>query len=357
MIPKIELYKEIFRFENQISILHSEFFVTGSFKQGDLLIVSDSKSWNSFINKEKEIECLATGLDLFSSKNKYQKYAKTFRDYLANTAPPIILKYKETQKLKKSELKKLFQDLSLFWYLYCFTEHSFHDLAYKVMLKDKNKILQKNLSDLGQLKLTARETLNAYMFKGGVIPNILDSLSKQFLKNDEANFLFSFELLDLFLGKKVGKEVIDNRKKCYALAVNNGRLHEYSYPDSVKILTTFVKDNQGDKAKGIIANKGKIIGKAVIAPMFNDLLEVRKIIPKMNQGDILVAQTTSPEYMALCKLAGAIVTDQGGMLSHAAIVSRELGIPCIVGTKTATKIFKDGDMLEVDANFGVVKKI
>jgi pyruvate,water dikinase len=91
--------------------------------------------------------------------------------------------------------------------------------------------------------------------------------------------------------------------------------------------------------------------------MFNDLLEVRKIIPKMNQGDILVAQTTSPEYMALCKLAGAIVTDQGGMLSHAAIVSRELGIPCIVGTKTATKIFKDGDMLEVDANFGVVKKI
>jgi len=57
------------------------------------------------------------------------------------------------------------------------------------------------------------------------------------------------------------------------------------------------------------------------------------------------------------KKAGAIVTDEGGITCHAAIVSRELGIPCVVGTKIVTKVFKDGDLVEVDANKGLVKKV
>jgi pyruvate,water dikinase len=61
--------------------------------------------------------------------------------------------------------------------------------------------------------------------------------------------------------------------------------------------------------------------------------------------------------MVACRKAAAIVTDLGGLVSHAAIVSRELNIPCIVGTKHATKIFKDGDMVEVDTQTGVVRKI
>ena len=55
--------------------------------------------------------------------------------------------------------------------------------------------------------------------------------------------------------------------------------------------------------------------------------------------------------------AKAIITDEGGLTCHAAIISRELGIPCIIGTKIATKVLKDGDMVEVDANKGIVKKI
>jgi len=57
------------------------------------------------------------------------------------------------------------------------------------------------------------------------------------------------------------------------------------------------------------------------------------------------------------KEAGAIITDEGGITCHAAIVSRELGIPCIIGTKIATKVLKDGDIVEVDAGKGVVKII
>ncbi len=72
-------------------------------------------------------------------------------------------------------------------------------------------------------------------------------------------------------------------------------------------------------------------------------------------GDVLVAPMTSPEYVFLMKRAAAVVTDAGGLTSHAAIVSRELGKACIVGTKVATRVLKDGDRVEVDSEKGTVK--
>ena len=72
-------------------------------------------------------------------------------------------------------------------------------------------------------------------------------------------------------------------------------------------------------------------------------------------GEILVANNTTPEFTPIMKKAAAIITEQGGITSHAAIVSRELGIPCVIGTRIATKVLKDGDRVEVDANCGLVK--
>jgi len=63
---------------------------------------------------------------------------------------------------------------------------------------------------------------------------------------------------------------------------------------------------------------------------------------------------TQPEFLPAMKKASAIITDEGGLTCHAAIISRELGIPCIIGTKIATKVFKDGDIVEVDATRGIV---
>ncbi|MBU4375310.1 hypothetical protein KKH38_02310, partial [Patescibacteria group bacterium] len=64
---------------------------------------------------------------------------------------------------------------------------------------------------------------------------------------------------------------------------------------------------------------------------------------------------TRPEHLMGMKKAGAIITDDGGITCHAAIIARELGIPCIIGTKIATKVLKDGDFVEVDAERGIVK--
>ena len=71
--------------------------------------------------------------------------------------------------------------------------------------------------------------------------------------------------------------------------------------------------------------------------------------------DILVSPMTRPDFVPAMKIAGAVVTDEGGVICYAAIISRELGIPCIVGTKIATKVLHDGDLVEVDADNGVVR--
>lgn len=76
-----------------------------------------------------------------------------------------------------------------------------------------------------------------------------------------------------------------------------------------------------------------------------------------NQGDILVCDNTDVRFLPFMKLASAIVTDRGGILTHAAIISRELGKPCIIGTKRATQVIKDGDLIEVDAEKNVIKNV
>lgn len=100
--------------------------------------------------------------------------------------------------------------------------------------------------------------------------------------------------------------------------------------------------------KGIVASKGKVRGTVKV------VLDVHNDSAKLHKGDILVTSMTRPEYLSLMSIASAFITDEGGLTCHAGIVAREMNKPCIVGTKTATKILKDGDIVEVDANRGVV---
>ena len=87
------------------------------------------------------------------------------------------------------------------------------------------------------------------------------------------------------------------------------------------------------------------------------LIRTEKDLIHLEEGNIFVARTTEPRFTAYMQKAAAIITDEGGITSHAAITSRELEIPCVIGTNKATKILKDGDIVEVDANKGIVKVI
>jgi pyruvate,water dikinase len=101
--------------------------------------------------------------------------------------------------------------------------------------------------------------------------------------------------------------------------------------------------------KGIPAGK-RSYGVGVAKVVFNPE-EAAKV---MQKGDILVTDMTNPDYVPFMKLAGAIVTDKGGVTCHAAIVSRELGIPCVVGTENATKLLVTDKEYTVDSRSGVV---
>ena len=103
--------------------------------------------------------------------------------------------------------------------------------------------------------------------------------------------------------------------------------------------------------KGLVVSKGETVKGAV------KILLTPRQMSKMKKGDILVAPMTSPDFITAMRKASAIITDEGGMTSHAAIVSRELGIPCIVGTRIATKVLKDGMLVGVDTTKGLVRII
>jgi phosphohistidine swiveling domain-containing protein len=99
---------------------------------------------------------------------------------------------------------------------------------------------------------------------------------------------------------------------------------------------------------GEIACKGYIKGRVKI-------VLTNKDIGKVQDSDILVSPMTRPDFLPAMNRAAAFVTDEGGITCHAAIVARELKKPCIIGTKIATQVLKDGDMVEVDADNGIVR--
>lgn len=144
-------------------------------------------------------------------------------------------------------------------------------------------------------------------------------------------------------------------------AINRGNLNESDkekikrrnekFPLAVKVweaskLLIFKTD--GDVLKGVSGSTGIAVGKVC-------LINSPKEFYKMKKGDILVCHLTDPEWTPLFKLASAVVADTGSALSHAAIVAREYNIPAVLGVGFATTKFKDGDMIQVDGNKGVVR--
>jgi len=151
---------------------------------------------------------------------------------------------------------------------------------------------------------------------------------------------------------KINRKRLEQRVKFCAYYVGKGK-EEIFEGKRAKQLAEIVKPKRLKEVKEFTGQTGcvgkaKGIVKIIIRPA--DMV-------KMKRGDILVSIATDPDIVPAMKKAGAIVTEQGGVTSHAAIVSRELNIPCVIGTKIATRVLKDGDLVEVDATKGLVRKI
>jgi len=121
--------------------------------------------------------------------------------------------------------------------------------------------------------------------------------------------------------------------------------------DAKKVSEAVFSKIDSDEIKGQVANRPKdsIQGEVqVVLDTFKQNFE---------KGKILVTSMTRPDFVPLMRKAKAIITDEGGLTCHAAIVSRELGIPCIIGTKIATEKLKNGDLVEMNLKDGTVKKL
>ncbi|MFH1111647.1 MAG: PEP-utilizing enzyme [Patescibacteria group bacterium] len=160
----------------------------------------------------------------------------------------------------------------------------------------------------------------------------------------------------LTTGKKPDYFEITKRFKNHILLMKKGKLNLYFGNTAKKVIARELIKNKQNKVllerdiKGIIGSLGKAIGKVSI-------VLVKKDLTKVKRGDIMIAITTHPDFVPAMRRAKAIVTDEGGITCHAAIISRELKKPCIIGTKIATKVLKDGDLVEVDAINGIVRKL
>lgn len=140
-------------------------------------------------------------------------------------------------------------------------------------------------------------------------------------------------------------------------AIENGKLFVVQTRPITTMKATTDKNVETKTQAKVISGKlileGQPASPGVVTGIVN-ILKSAKEINKIKQGDILVTDMTTPDFVPAMKRAVAIVTNKGGQTSHAAIVSRELGVPCVVGTKTATTVLKQGHVITVDGAAGKV---
>ncbi len=122
---------------------------------------------------------------------------------------------------------------------------------------------------------------------------------------------------------------------------------------AVTTIKEAVKEKVVENGEKEILVKGEVASPGVASGIVKIIHEISEL-DKIHKGDVLVTRMTTPDMVPAMQRASAIVTDEGGITCHAAIVSREMGIPCIVGTGNATSILKEGDEVTVHATHGVV---
>lgn len=153
----------------------------------------------------------------------------------------------------------------------------------------------------------------------------------------------------------VSRKELKERYKDHALIFAKNKVYILSGKDLQKYRQTELKE---EVVKDVNEFRGTVAFKSGVLIRANAMIiKSHEQISSFKEGWILVTQMTNPTYLPAMKKSKAIITDEGGLLCHAAIISRELGIPCIIGTKIATQVLKDGQLVEVDADKGVVRII
>lgn len=319
-----------------------------------------------FSEKETNLLMLPTELDIANKElldwQELVKKPYSKENLLNHTSkyPWIVLKHfslKEmletlTQRYNFDKKQGIFQDII----------KEKEELKKKqVALLSKYPQIKETVSLLQRLSLSRMEVKSCWAGIDFYIIGILEEISKRYKEKTE-NLIKHYrieEIESLTLNRiKIPAKDLEKRKKCTVVLWKDNKVQFIYGDEAEKIAKSELKElyevEIKKEIKGIPANHGiaKGIARILEANNFEQTRELRKTFKK---GEILITQMTQPTVIDIAAKAAALVTDEGGMLSHAAIISRELKIPCVVGTHTATSNFKDGDLIEVDANKGIVK--
>lgn len=326
-----------------------------AYRELEVLYIIDNGMFKQYFTKKAYEHALDRGLKFYSDQNAFSDYQKDLTAHCDSFRKFFESEIKDKQSLSKNAVIKFFEYTKKLCGDYAKMNLEFTDKAFSK--QEESSIIKKNLAGVAKFKDTARAVMNIVLFEpNGYSNQFFNILGRQF-NISPAIFenLTQREILKLLDGKKPDENIISKRQSAFVESYNTTGFYEGK--DAEQILQEFKEEaTYSEIINGQTASKGKVGGRVKIIPVdYGDLKRVNTEIEKMKQGDILVAETTAPELIVACKKAGAIVTDMGGLMSHAAIVSREFGIPCVVGTKNASKILKDGDKVEVDGNLGVVR--
>ena len=302
-------------------------------------------------------------------ENKGRRFffdAKSVREVLERTLnfldeiEVLATEYDQKRVLTRHDVKKMFALFSSAAQGYSHFDVAYTDAAYEAYggMNEGLKIAEEG-------KNVIREKVNFSFFDphGGYKKFLAKVAKMNGDVLDHVSWYSEEEMYRAVDGKRVPTNVIAERKELYVLYQDaSGEMFLWQGEKAKRMAQLFEKtyDSHATSFLGRAAySTGQVVrGKAVI--INSDYTNPKKVDQKMaamKQGDILFSVTTAPDLMPAMRKAGAIITDLGGMLSHAAITARELGTPCIVGTEYASKVLHDGDMVEVDAEKGVVRVI
>lgn len=175
------------------------------------------------------------------------------------------------------------------------------------------------------------------------------------LTSSDLSLFTNQEIVDFLNGKlstKHMQEEAEQRNQSFLLIQRGQNIEIYSGHKAKEVAANELASSEATKmseVKGITGARGKASGNAAIVHSNLDLNKVK-------DGCVLVAHMTRQDYVPAMRKCVAFVTDEGGVTCHTAIIARELGVPCVVGTGNATDVFKDGDLIEVNADKGTAKK-
>jgi len=358
-LPNIEEYELTFKVAG-LSFLFADMLAHG-FQYLDPLFTSDKEgNFSQYFTNEKMKYAAQFGMRWFSAPHGMAAYIEEFTEFYRKNVL-LLNEIIASDNLSKSSTRQFFGILSEFLTYYSKTDNEFTDAAF--LHQEQNPIISGNLQLLSEFKDKARLWINSLMIEDhSQFSKFCDKMSRFFhLERSDFDCYRVDEILNIFEGITVPQNELGERRLSFCIFYSSGQqayLSGKTAVDYINKINAKQRTALNFEVKGKVANKTLSIvqGRAMIINVDYGHLDVmNQTISEMEEGDILVAEFTAPELMEACRKAKAIVTDIGGLLSHAAIVSRELGIPCLIGTGNATKTFKTGDQIIIDFDSGIVR--